>query len=597
MQRSRDHQLSFFSVLSLYIFPILLFSILLASCQTQHPRHPVSYTQSQQALQQGIDHDRAMMRNANTTHLPRNVSDALLSGGSATYASDDQSYTSPKERRFDVVADNMPAKTFFMGLVQGTSINMVVNPEVTGNITLNLKQVTIDDAMMAVQDSYGYTYRKTAFGYEVFPRKLHTAMFNVNYLDVKRIGHSTTELSSGQISENLSSTTSGGPGTSLPPVATSSTTTSKPSGSTVKTESSVDFWRELKLALNGMMGSDNGHSIVVNPQAGVVTVRAYPDEIREIRNYLTRIQSHMSRQVIIEAKILEVNLSDQFQSGIDWNVLGKGDSSLNEGGMAQDGTAIFNKPLNTDLANFNTIFTLNAGKGSFNLLVKLLQTQGNVQVLSSPRISTVNNQKAVIKVGTDEFYVTAVSTDNTITATSTIPTQDVTLTPFFSGITFDVTPEIAGDGTIILHIHPSVSVVTQQNKDITLGQTAVNTPNTLVLPLARSTIRESDNIVRARNGQIVVIGGLMQNNMVEQIAGIPGVSRIPFIGAFFRRTYQIAQKSELVILLRPVVVESSKNWVDDMETSKHGLARLKRGFHFGGLPDVFGNEGERDDVP
>src|SRR4029079_1719168 len=118
-----------------------------------------------------------------------------------------------------------------------------------------------------------------------------------------------------------------------------------------------------------------------------------------------RIQTHMRRQVILEAKILEVNLNDQYQAGIDWNIFGKGNAANNEGGVAQDGTATFARPLQTDLTQFNPIFTVNLGKGSFNLLIQMLQTQGNVQVLSSPRLSTVNNQKAVIKVGTDEFYV------------------------------------------------------------------------------------------------------------------------------------------------------------------------------------------------
>ena len=176
--------------------------------------------------------------------------------------------------------------------------------------------------------------------------------------------------------------------------------------------------------------------------------------------------------------------------------------------------------------------------------------------------------------------------------TSTLPSQDVTLTPFFSGITLDVTPEISGESTVILHIHPSVSKVTQQNKSIGLGSGTTGTPNTLNLPLAFSTIRESDNIVRAKNGQIVVIGGLMTNYTTEQLIETPGVSNIPFVGALFRRTAQQSIKSELVILLRPIVA-TNKSFTNEMEDERRQFKILKRPFHAGGLPRVFGNEAER----
>jgi MSHA biogenesis protein MshL len=251
-----------------------------------------------------------------------------------------------------------------------------------------------------------------------------------------------------------------------------------------------------------------------------------------------------------------------------------------------------NSPLpNTDLASLGGIFAIKVN-GNFKVLINLLQTQGNVQVLSSPHLSTVNNQKAILKVGSDEFFVTGVSTTNTIIGTNTLPSQSVSLTPFFSGITLDVTPEISSDSTVILHIHPSVSLVTQQTKEIGLGTSGPGTNNTLTLPLAYSTIRESDNIVRAKNGQVVVIGGLMQNRMVENVVATPWIGNVPFIGSWFRRTEQTSVKSELVILLRPVVA-TNKNFVKDLQNEKTRFEILKRPFHFGSLPKVFGNEAER----
>lgn len=559
----------------------LLFASLLTSCSTEKAQHPTSYDAIHQAMQTDIARDKSIERKHH--QVPQAVSDALLPTFQA-------SQSAHAERRFDIAADGMPAKTFFMGLVAGTKTNMIVNPDVTGNITLNLKNVTLEEALQAVHDTYGFTYKKTSFGYEIHSRRLEVAIFNVNYLDLVRTGDSVTSLSTDQVSEMVSSSSSGSSAFGLGGTQSTSTTT-EPSGSSVKTKSTADFWRELKLTLMDMIGHSDGRSVFVNPQAGIVTVRAFPDELAEIKKYLDRIQSHIKRQVILEAKILEINLNDNYQTGIDWNAFGLGDPSRNDGGAAQTGLNDF---VGTDMKDFSPIFTLNLGKGSFNALIKLLQTQGNVQVLSSPRLSTVNNQKAVIKVGSDNFYVTGVSTQNTVTSSTTsVPTQDVNLTPFFSGITFDVTPEISGDDEVTLHIHPSVSTVTQKDQSVTLGQTSNNTNNTLILPLASSTIRESDNIVRARNGQVVVIGGLMQNNMTEEVGGVPVVSRLPFVGSLFRRTYQASTKSELVILLRPVIV-SDRTTVSDLKNTSNRMHQLRRPFHTGGLADVFGNEGEVD---
>lgn len=546
----------------------------LAGCQTQHARHGTAYSEIMQSVQQAQIQDSRVLPTAQP--VPEMVSDALLQPVKTGLRE------STASKRFNVSADAIPARQFFMGLVEGTPVNMMVNPEVTGNVTVHLKNVTIDEAIQAVHDVYGYSFRKTALGYEIMPRKMETAIFSVNYLDVARNGKSIVELSTGQISEKISGTSTGS--STQTPSQGSTTTTTQPSGSSVDTRSVMNFWKQLSSALRTMVGTESGRSVIVNGESGIVMVHAYPDELMAVGYFLDRIQSHMGRQVIIEAKILEVQLNDQFQSGIDWNMFG------NEKGLFQTGTETFG---NTNLKDFASIFTLDAGKGRFNLLIKLLQTQGNVQVISSPRISTVNNQKAVIKVGTDQFYVTGVSTDNTVTATSTIPTQNVSLTPFFSGVTFDVTPEISGDDVIVLHIHPSVSNVTEQTQTIVLGQTSSNTNNTLILPLAVSSIRESDSVVRAQNGQIVVIGGLMQNRMVEEIAGVPGVSKLPFVGALFRRTQQVAIKSELVILLRPVIVRNDI-WRNTVGDSEHVLRQMKRGFHVGGLPGVFGNEGETE---
>jgi MSHA biogenesis protein MshL len=215
---------------------------------------------------------------------------------------------------------------------------------------------------------------------------------------------------------------------------------------------------------------------------------------------------------------------------------------------------------------FGGVFSVAMNFSDFQSFIELLEAQGDVQVLSSPRIATVNNQKAVIKVGSDEFFVTDVSSD-TVTGTTTTTSPNITLTPFFSGIALDVTPQINAEGRVTLHIHPTVSEVTDQTKNITVaGQTQS-------LPLAFSTVRESDSIVSANSGQVVVIGGLMKNQQHKRDAGLPLLSRLPGIGSLFRQTQSISRKSELVILLRPLVVETG-SWEQALNASRRRFRQL-----------------------
>jgi len=253
-----------------------------------------------------------------------------------------------------------------------------------------------------------------------------------------------------------------------------------------------------------------------------------------------------------------VQLNDGFQAGISWEQLG------GDGGAILEGEALSGP---TDIGGvFSGIVTL----GDFTGLIQLLQTQGEVRVLSSPRISTLNNQKAVIKVGSDEFFVTEVSSSSTTTTAAgvTEPTQDITLTPFFSGISLDVTPQIDQNDVVTLHVRPTVSRVEDQNKTI------VSRGHVFNLPLALSTSRQSDSIVRARSGQVVVIGGLLQNTNENTDAEVPWASTLPLVGNLFKQQRKALQKSELVILMRPQVV-SDEVWLDEIRRSAESFKELR----------------------
>jgi MSHA biogenesis protein MshL len=325
--------------------------------------------------------------------------------------------------------------------------------------------------------------------------------------------------------------------------------------------------------------------VVVSPQSGLIIIRGYPSELRMAENYLSSAELIMQRQVILEAKIIEVELKDGYQQGINWADLSNSGNTLagqtGGGTLLQDGvSSIAGNTGNLDPGNFSQLagnavsafggmFTLAVKSGNFAAFFEFLQTQGNMQVLSSPRVSTVNNQKAVIKVGSDEFFVTDVSSTTT-SGVATTTTPNVTLTPFFSGISLDVTPQIDDKGKIILHIHPTISNVVDQEKTIAVGA------DVLSLPLAFSQVRESDSIVSARNGEIVIIGGLMTEKLVEKEAGTPILSSIPLLGNLFKHTSQEKVKSELVILLKPIVIDNQNSWSKAIGESS---TRVKQIYH------------------
>jgi MSHA biogenesis protein MshL len=311
-----------------------------------------------------------------------------------------------------------------------------------------------------------------------------------------------------------------------------------------------------------------------------------PGELRDIEAYLNDAQDSLQRQVILEAKVIEVDLNDSFQSGIDWAAISSSrDLAIGNSGLVRGvgrvladeagtslldaaGNAVISSSLDVSNIPYSNLFAVGSSSSTFASLITLLSTQGNVHVLSSPRVSTVNNQKAVIKVGSDEFFVTEVSSDSTSTASGTTSNPELTLTPFFSGIALDVTPQISKTGEVILHIHPSISEVDDQLKVITLGG------ETFELPLALSTVRESDSIVKAQNGQVIVIGGLMKNTSSDELGALPGAADIPFLGEAFKQKRKLNRRSELVILLRPIVVDQNKVWSNYIQQSADRVKKL-----------------------
>ena len=463
-----------------------------------------------------------------------------------------------EETRFDIAADHIDAATFFASLVDGTSYSVAVHPDVSAEITLNLNQVTLDEALHVVKSIYGFDVQKIGNIYQIYPAVLRTQTFSINYLMLTRLGRSRTTINSSSLvdgergSDNDDSTNSNSNDSGDVDDSSSSNT----AGTVIETSSASDFWLELQGAVQLIVGRGEGRAVITTPQSGLLTVRAMPSELASVETFIRRLQNRVQRQVLLEAKILEVRLSDGFQQGIDWNALANGTSGF-YGGMVGS--------VNTSSGNVNSrnmisgneisqlvggVFSLGYQSPDFTAVINLLKTQGNVNVLSSPRISAANNQKAVIKVGTDEYFVTGVSTTTT-TGNTTTNTPEVELSPFFEGIALDVTPQIDDLGAVLLHVHPSVTDIQEQTKVINLFGDQFS------LPLALSDIRETDTIVRANSGDVVVIGGLMNTTRRQNNSKLPILGDIPLVGGLFTNTAEMEEKHELVILIRPTIVESS----------------------------------------
>lgn len=486
------------------------------------------------------------------------------------------------EPRFDLSVDNAQAAQVFMSIVSGTRYSMLLHPGVSGTLSLNLKDVTIREALDSIRELYGYDYKIEGTRIFIQPVGLQTRIFQVNYLQGQRRGFSDVRVQSGAVTDVSAGPAAvpGAPVTTGAPPASRSLESSR-----VTTQQQSDFWADLRTALLAIVGTGEGRSLVVTPQSGVVVVRAFPAELRAVEDYLRATRISVERQVMLEAKIVEVTLSDAYQAGINWAAFRNTGPNVAVG-QVSPGTTLGGRPqqlaipgLVVDSAERTVsaaatasaaVFGLALQTSNFAMLLSFLQSQGNVQVLSSPRIATINNTKAVLKVGTDEFFVTNVSTTATTSGNATTQSPSVTVQPFFSGIVLDVTPQIDENRNIILQIHPSVSEVSESTRVVNLGGQIEE----IRLPLAKSTVSETDTVVRVTDGNIVAIGGLMSVDIRDARSGIPGMPE-EGVGNLLRNTDRSLRKKELVILLKPTIIDSDRDWVRGVREARERLQMLK----------------------
>ncbi|MGE5470334.1 MAG: pilus (MSHA type) biogenesis protein MshL [Bacteroidota bacterium] len=610
---------------------LLAASLLLAGCSS-YPglRNESGYDNIQNSLDQATRQKAPTQDAINEALLPPLSLDIPVAG-------------KPVEPRFDLAVSGAPASQVFLAIVSGTRYSMLLPPDLGGSLTLNLKNVTVREALESIREIYGYEFSVQGNRIAIQPNTMQTRLYQLSYLSAKRGGGSATRVTS----SNMNATSGGAYSAPGGAAGGSGSSAGLSESTTVYTGQSSDFWFDLGQAMAVTLNCDfdiqrgtgtvsgstasvamsqamsqridkmkcpEGRNFVVNPQSGVVMVRAMPAELREISRMLKAMQASVERQVMIEAKILEVELSEGFQSGINWASFKNGghqfsnnaqtnnfafpggrpftSSSTNTTVSAVDGTTVTTTNANAAAALTGATGILNtfpvAGAiglafqaTNFAAIINFLQTQGNVYVMSSPRIATLNNQKAVLKVGSDDYYVTSVtppsySTSTTSGSATSVNPPTITTQPFFSGVSLDVTPQIDENGSITLHVRPAVSEVSEKEKVISFG-----TLGTYSLPYASTKVKETDSIVKVRDGMIVAIGGMMTHSQSDQNARVPGLGDVPIFSALFKQNAVSRGKREMVVLLKPTVIREDADWQGDLEETQDRVRgydpRINRG--------------------
>ena len=610
-------------------FCITLSTLLLAGCAADRPLRTPDVTEAVRA-------ELASPPVKPATVVPSRVMDALAEPAPKAAAL-------PAEPRLDLLVNEAQAREVFLAIVADTRYSMLMHPDVAGKLSVTLRGVTVKEALEAIRDVYGYDFKIDGRRITVYAPTLQTRIFTINYPNSPREGRSELRIAAGgtaSVSGSDSTTTTGSTATSTADASQRSTNGQAGAGNYIYTNSKTDFWNELAGAVRGLIGVDamapgganagvktganggQGRSVIVSPQAGIMAVRAMPDELREVDKFLKAAQIAVERQVMLEAKIVEVMLSDGYQSGIDWSALKNGNGKTGAVGvlggnvnsptsfpaLATTTTAAVGAtgaatmtPTTTitstnalvrgvwdNVPGFSGLSTPAAGAGLFGLafaadgfqaVLGFLETRGDVQILSSPRIATMNNQKAVLKVGSEDSYITSMTPGVAGTATTAGTPATPKFGTFFSGISLDVTPQIDDGNNITLHVHPSVTKVT--SKDLTFNSGSGSTSS---FPTASSNVNESDTVVRIQDGNIVAIGGLMQVESNRQASGLPGTTDVPLFSSLFGNKANSGRKKEVVVLIKPTIIRNAEDWeaqtrktqtaLDDMDATRARVIRM-----------------------
>lgn len=463
----------------------------------------------------------------------------------------------PRIDRLEAV--NQDVRTVLQGLAESYRLGFQIDPGVVGTVNVKLQDVPLEDALKAIVIPLGYTYQLQNGVLQVAPARLETRIFTLDYVALSRVGTGTTF-----IQRRLGNSGAGiaGSGATGVPGGFSGAGAAGGGGDVITSIAAADLWEEIRVAVEALVfdnignaqGSatpnpatggtarvsgpysrvgEDGRRLIINPIAGTILVSAPSTTLAQIDVYVKTFESSVQRQVLIEAKFVEVTLDRTRAYGIDWSAVQRlGNVNIRVGGQPAQG---------------GVQFQLQGGAQQITAVLDALATQGDVRVLSSPQVSALNNQRAIFDVTTDEvvFNVTRQPILGPTGATIGFNTQ-ITPQQIAVGIVLDVLPQVAADNTVSMNIRPVVtSVVRFESIELEDGNEA------------RAPVidrREIDTMARVRDGETIVIGGLIQTRRTRERRGVPFLKDVPGLGYLFGKTTEVEHKGELVIFLTPTTV-------------------------------------------
>lgn len=439
---------------------------------------------------------------------------------------------------FTVVVNRVNVREVLFALARDAEINLDIHDGIEGTVTIN----AIDQSLPQILERIA---QQIALHYEVKDGTLHIQpdlpvlkTYQVSYLNMERNAVGTVSVSSQIATAGNTSSGGGGGGGNNSSTTTLSNTTLN------------DFWAQLRRDISGLVAADETASgtVMINPVAGLVTVRATQQQHRFIEDYLDKLMENSQQQVLIEATLVEVRLSRDYQTGVDWSILGNQGFGFNQ---ALTGANLSGPP-NSLLTYTNTVSAL----GEIQAAVKALETFGDVKVLSSPKLTVMNNQTAMLKVVDDRVYFTlevepAVVSDGVVTP-GTFETE-IHIVPV--GLVMTVTPQIGLDDMVTLNVRPSITrivdFIQDPNPELAGNLLAGDLGITNLIPEVQ--VREIESVLQVASGQAIVLGGLMQDTVDHQDASIPLLSRLPVIGDAFTFRQEVSEKTELLIFIKPII--------------------------------------------
>jgi len=474
----------------------------------------------------------------------------------------------PPPERFTLAVNGAELRDVLMLLAKDAAFSLILDPGVGGRVSADLKQMTLDEALDALLVPLHLAYQIDGNRVHVYQPGVVTRAFHLDYLNAKRDGHSTLTISSGGGAQG------GGSG------ATSGGDQSRAS-TEISREASIDLWSAVEEGLAALVGANTEGSlaqVVVNRDAGTVLVTADSDLMDRVAAYLQAVEGAMGREVMIEAKIVEVELNDAHRLGVDWSAVASAAGGFT-GSLTGGAAALMAKApiLSQQLGGGETAFRIGATSRDLAVVLDAIATQGQVRVVSSPRVAALNNQPAVIKVATEQTFFSLDRQTNTEAGVQqdnfTVDKEKYTI-----GVVLDIVPRIGDDGTIIMGVHPSITDFAGEDvfpPGATGAEILANAP---ILK-----VRELDTVVRLHDRETLVIAGLIRQEDRDEVDQVPLLGDIPFVGALFRHTKQVKRGSELVIFLTPRVVHGGEDFAAD-----YPLSRRTPTYHFGGAASRLG---------